>query len=340
MVKIALAALALAAVSYCADLTPHVGEIQIFGAYKTKPAKVASALGVQVGDPLPVREEAEARLLAVPGVVASSVQIVCCAGKNMILYAGVEEKGSPHFQYHVAPADEIALPQRLLDAYDDVIANAEASMRGHNADEDLTNGYSLMADPEGRQKQEDLIPMVAENLAQINKVLRESSDPEQRQAAAYVIQYAPRAPRQAPIMIDALQYALQDPDESVRKTAIQSIQAVIIGARLHREQHLHIEPTWLVELLNSLDWSDRAAASDALVTLTDKSYPEALDLIRERAWNAVLDMARWQDLRHALPGFILAGRVAGMNKDEIAQAWEHDRDGFLREISRKKAKQS
>ena len=32
-------------------------------------------------------------------------------------------------------------------------------------------------------------------------------------------------------------------------------------------------------------------------------------------------MARWRDLEHALPGFILAGRLAGLDEKEIQAAW-------------------
>jgi hypothetical protein len=32
-------------------------------------------------------------------------------------------------------------------------------------------------------------------------------------------------------------------------------------------------------------------------------------------------MARWRDLEHALPGFVLAGRLAGLTEDQIHAAW-------------------
>jgi hypothetical protein len=32
-------------------------------------------------------------------------------------------------------------------------------------------------------------------------------------------------------------------------------------------------------------------------------------------------MARWHDLKHALPPFILAGRLAGLNEKQIQNAW-------------------
>ena len=44
----------------------------------------------------------------------------------------------------------------------------------------------------------------------------------------------------------------------------------------------------------------------------------ALPLAILCALAAVVEMARWQDLRHALPAFILAGRLAGLDEAEIA----------------------
>jgi hypothetical protein len=178
-----------------------------------------------------------------------------------------------------------------------------------------------MADPDARALQQSLLPLVEANLSTVDKVLREAADPEQRAVAAYVIQYGPRSVRTGKTIADALQYALQDPDETVRENAMISLRAVMVGARLHRDQQIHIEPTWFVELMNSVVWSDRHNASLALLALTERHNPEALDLIRSRALTSVLEMARWRDLRNALPGFILAGRLAGMDEKAIQDAW-------------------
>ena len=32
-------------------------------------------------------------------------------------------------------------------------------------------------------------------------------------------------------------------------------------------------------------------------------------------------MAQWKELRYALPAFMLVGRLAGMNEEEIQRAW-------------------
>jgi hypothetical protein len=322
------------------DITPRIGVVQIFGAEKGSRKKIQSAVKAEPGDPLPHTDEIEARLSKVSGVVSSSVQAVCCWAHNMVLYVGVQEKDSPHMAYHAVPTGDQKLPGELWDKYNAVIAATEASLHAHNADEDLTSGYSLLADPAGRELQGELLPLVAANLSTIDSTVRNSGDSEQRAAAAYLLQYTPRTPREIKTMTDALQFAIQDSDSSVRSNAMVALKAVLVGARLHPAQHIRIEPTWFVELMNSEVWSDRRNASLALVTLTDKGNLDTLSLIRERALGAVCDMAAWQDLEHALPGFILAGRIAGMSKKDIDAAWvSGDREPVIRaarESARKK----
>ncbi|MGA8025929.1 MAG: hypothetical protein WB992_02205 [Bryobacteraceae bacterium] len=303
------------------DITPRVGDIEIYGARKVPLKKIRSAIGAKEGDVLPAREDVEERIDKISGIVASRVEAACCDGRKMILYVGVEEKTTPHFEFHPAPAGDVTLPADLEGNYRTFLDEVGASLHAHNADEDLTNGYSLMADPACRELQQTFIPFVAQDLALIDRVVRESADPEQRATAAYLLQYGPRTPRAAKTIVDGLQYALQDPEDTVRENAMRALQAVAVGAKLHPEEEIHIEPTWFVELMNSIVWSDRHNASLALVNLTQQRDPETLALIRERALWSVIEIACWRDMEHALPGFILAGRLAGLDEKQIQDAW-------------------
>jgi hypothetical protein len=52
-------------------------------------------------------------------------------------------------------------------------------------------------------------------------------------------------------------------------------------------------------------------------------------------------MARWRDLEHALPGFILAGRLAGLDEKEIQAAWvSGDREAVIERALNPKAKRA
>lgn len=323
------------------DITPRVGDIEVYGAHHLSPEKIKSALALKPGSPLPSRGAAEEKLNHLSGVIDSRLQAVCCDGSNTVLYIGIEERNQPHIDFHTAPTEAVTLPKEITDKYDALINAAELSMHARTADEDLTNGYSLMADPDARDLQQSLLPLVEANLPTVDKVLRDASDPEQRATAAYVIQYGPRSVRASKTIADTLQYALQDPDETVRQNAMISLRAVMVGARLHPAQQVHIEPTWFVELMNSVVWSDRHNASLALIALTDKHNPDALDLIRSRAMQSVLEMARWHDMRNALPGFILAGRLAGLDEKAIQDAWVNgDREPVLEKAEYPNGKKS
>lgn len=313
--------LALALSASAEDISPRVGLIEVYGAHKVSVQKIKAALGAKEGDPMPSREAAEERIGKISGIVAARIEAECCDARNMILYVGVEEKDAPHFEFHAAATGDITLAPGLMDQYREFLDSVADSIRGRNADEDLTNGYSLMADPDCRKLQQAFLPPVARDLSLIVQVVRESADLEQRAAAAYLLQYGPRSAHNSKIIVDGLQYAMRDQEDMVRENAMRALKAVAVGGKLHPEQEVHIEPTWFVELLNSVVWSDRHNATLALVNLTENRDPQTLALIRERALASVIEMAQWHELRDALPAFILAGRLAGLEEKDIEAAW-------------------
>ena len=305
------------------DLTPRIGAMEIFGERAVPQKKIRDVLGVSEGSPLPPsRGNLEDRLSAIHGVVAARLEVVCCDRGKAILYVGIQERDAPHIEFHPAPTGDQALPEEIQSQYRDFIELAKQAARQGSTGEDLTNGYSLMAFPDARSCQKLLHEQVEKYTTELHDVVRKSSDDDQRAAAAYLLQYAPRASvRAGQQMVDDLQYALQDPSDVVRANAMRALKAVRVGAKLHPEQSLTVLPTWYVELLNSVVWSDRRGASLELVELTDSRDPAMLAEIRERAIDSVVEMARWHDLEHALPPFILAGRLAGLSEEDIQAAW-------------------
>jgi hypothetical protein len=322
--------LVLASTARSEDLTPRIGLIEIYGVHKVPADKIRAAIGAKPGDLAPAREGVEERINKVAGVLASRAEAFCCFEGKMILYVGVEEPQGAHLDYHPEPQGTETLAGDILDNYHAFLDSLPVSIREKSADEDFTAGYSLMANIETRTIQQNFRPMLARDLLLIDRVLRNSADPEQRIAAAYILQYTPRGPHTTKIMVDALQYALLDPDENVRGNAMRALKAVAIGAKLHPDQEIRVEPTWFMELLNSLVFSDRRGAALALENLTENRDPGTLELIRARSLQSLIEMARWRDLKAALPAFILAGRVAGLDEKEINQAWiDGDRDAVL-----------
>jgi hypothetical protein len=304
------------------DLSPRVGAVEIYGARKVPVRKIRAVLGVTDGSPLPPSKEGlEEKLDKISGIVASRLEASCCVDGKSILYVGIEEKDSPHFEYRPTPDGDITLPKEITDLYADFLAAVDRTTRSGQTGESLNPGYSVMQDPAARQDQLAFIPLVKTYLETVHRVIRTSRDPDQRSIAAYVLQYGPRGAKTSPEIVDDLQYALRDGDDSVRANAIRSLTAMYVGSKLHPEHAVSIQPTWFVELLNSIVWSDRHNAAVALVDMTEDNNQDTLEMIRERSLSSIVEMARWRDLSKALPPFILAGRLAGLSKKEIDDAW-------------------
>jgi hypothetical protein len=329
-----LSILLLAAASaYPQDL--RVDVLDFYGLHKVSESQIRKALGVREGDRLPPSKgDAEAKLDQVPGLVESHLEAVCCDEGKTILYIGVEERGAPHFDVREAPEGDADLPDEIVSTYNRFLEAAQAASRRGSTDEDLTHGHPLMADGAARAIQEMFPALADQYLAQIRQVLRNSGDEVQRAIAAYVLVYATRKND----VVNDLQFGLKDADAGVRNNAARSLVALSVLATLDPSSEVRISPTWFIEMLNSLSWSDRNRALWALQTLTDSRDPLVLDQLRTRALDALIDMARWKTLSHALPAFVLLGRAAGMPEPEIQSAWTRgDRESVI-SAAKKKAK--
>jgi hypothetical protein len=314
---------------------PKIDAIDFYGIRKTPEAKVREAIAVKEGDPLPASKgDAEERLDAIPGVVESHLEAVYDAGK-MILYAGVEERGAPHFDLREAPEGDMRLPEAITTEYRKFVEAAAGAARAGITAEDLTQGHTRSADPATRAVQ-DRFPLFATNyLKELREVLRNSSEEDQRATAAYIIGYAPNKLD----VVNDLQYALRDADAGVRLNATRSLLAIGVLAKLDPSLKLKILPTWFIAMLNSLSWTDRSHAVAALQVLTEKPEPGLLDQIREGALPSLIEMARWKTLSHALPPYMLLGRVAGLPEEDVKAAWERgDREWLVSQVAPGKKK--
>lgn len=306
---------------------PRIGVIDFYGLRHVSEKRLREALAVREGDPLPASKgDVEERLGRVAGVVRARLEAVCCEGDRAILYVGIQEREAPHFEFRPEPSGEATLPEAVTDSYRFLLAALLRAARAGPVSENLVQGHALSSDPAVRAIQERLQYLAADHLDRIRRVLRESGDAAQRAAAAYVIGYAPSKR----LVVDDLQYAMQDPDESVRDHAIRSLAAIAaLGAR-DKDLGIRVEPTWFIQMLNSLAWSDRTRAAAALVALTEERRPYVLDQIRETALHSLAEMARWKTLDHALPAFLVLGRVAGVPEVAIQTEWTRgDRQAFI-----------
>jgi len=321
-----------------ADSVPRVSSVDYYGLRKVAQHRVYQVVGVSAGDHIPPSKGVlEDQLEKVPGVVLARVEAVCCEGGKSMLFVGIEEKGAAHFAFRSAPFGETTLPAEIVEQHRDLTRVLDAAARrGVNA-EDLTQGHPLSADTEARGIQQGFVEFARKHLAEIREVLRNAGDPEQRALAATLIGYAP----DKKAVVGDLEFAVQDPDERVRASAMRALDGIAVLATLEPERGIQISPTWLVEMLNSIVLSDRISATRALINLTQARPEATMGLLREKALPSLVEMAQWHSLRYALPAFILLGRVGGFSEEKIQQEWTGgDRAALVLEVlgSNKKKK--
>ena len=297
---------------------PRVGMVELYGAKKATADKVRKAIAISPGDAIPrSKVDLEEQITAVSGVVRASVSAVCCEEGKAILFVGVQERGTEGFEFRDEPTGTEELPPEIAAAFQHfTVAMAEAVKKGETA-EDISKGHSLMQNLAARQLQERFIGLAEMNPAKLEAVIKDSANPEHRAIAAIVLGYFPKKR----LVVDTLQLAMRDPDEGVRNNAMRSLSAIAALAEKEPGLEIRVQPTWFIEMLRSVVWTDRNKASFTLVNMTEKRDVKLLERIKERAVPELVEMARWKSLPHALPCYILLGRVAGIEEQRLMDEW-------------------
>ena len=319
---------ALAGVQPSSELPP-IGVIEVYGARRLTEQQVLDALQLKIGDPVSsvrVGREARTRVEAIPGVAQVRVNGVCCDRGKTIIFVGIQEVGQPTAQFRAEPRGSVRLPDDIVKAgaaFDEAVARAVLS--GH-AEEDQSQGHSLVKDPASRAIQEQFIAFAARDLARLRVVLREANDPSQRALAAQVIAYA--GDKRA--VIGDLVDGMRDPSDDVRNNAMRALALIAMFALKNPAPGLVVPATPFIDLLNSIEWTDRNKASLALESLTETRDPALISELRSRALPSLIEMARWKSEGHAESAFLVLGRVAGLPDDAITAAFARgDRDSVI-----------
>lgn len=312
---------------------PRIAELEIFGVRKTPLERIRRVLNVKPGDPLPrSKGDLEEKLGAIAGVVQARLEAWCCEDGKAVLYVGILEKGAVGFEYRPEPAGDAVLPEEVVAAYRGFTSALNRAVAEGDTEEDLTRGHSLMKNINCRVAQERFVGLAQLYPQLLRLVLRESPEPEHRAIAAYVIGYA----ESKRAVVEDLQAALRDPDEGVRANAARALKAIAVLAASDPELGIRVETTWFVEMLNSVVLSDRLEGLRALLQFTEKPAESTLKHIRERALPSLFEMARWKHLQHALPAYLLLGRVAVAPEAEMQQAWVRgEREKMLENLRKK-----
>jgi hypothetical protein len=314
---------------------PPIGIIDFYGLRSISERQVREALQIKEGDSLSARpKEAERRLESLPGVGEVRIGLVCCDAGKAILFIGIREKGVPSLQFRPAPQGKVRLPQDIVQAGDDFQkAFSDAVLKG-NSGEDDSQGHALSKDLAARAIQEQFITFAARDLKLLRDVLRHSGDAKHRALAAKVIAYT--ANKQA--IVNDLVEATRDPDIGVRNDATRALVVMANSNQQTTRQPIKIPLRPFIDMLNSIEWTDRNKSSNALDALTYKRDLAILSELRQQALPSLIEMARWKSSGHAGASFFLLGRIAGFPEDEIKAAWERgDRTSFI-EAAAKRAK--
>jgi len=258
----------------------------------------------------------EEDLVALDGVASARVEAFCCDEGQMILYVGLQERGTPQFEYRPDPGEDLSLPEEIQDAYRGFVAALGRATPEDDLAEDLTAGHSMMRNAVRREFQERFVVFAGRHLQALRAALARSADPEQRAAAAYIIGYAGNKKT----VIGDLQAALRDPAPGVRMNAAAALRAIAVLGR-DKSLEITIPATWFVEMLNSTVLADRLAGAKTLHLMYEEFSEGTVAQIKERAAPSLVEMARWKHLPHALPAYLLLGRVSGISEEEMAAAW-------------------
>jgi len=307
---------------------PRVGIIDVYGVHKINPQQIRDALGISVGDSLTSLAllQVPAKLAALEGVASASVDPVCCEDGKTMLYVGVVEDGAPVLELRAAPNGNSRLTPDIVQTGMALgEAQQRAVMRGF-VKEDVSQGHSLMADSATRMIQLQLVGLAAKHLDTLRNVLRTSSDPDHRAFAAEVLAY--NANKQA--VVGDLVYAMRDPNSDVRNNATRGLALIAMYGNQHPELKIKVPYEPFIDLLNSLSWTDRNKSSLALMQLTESRNPALLAALKARAFDSIVDIARWTNPGHSMAGVVMLGRIAGIPDQEIYAMFERgERDKII-----------
>ena len=320
-------ALLLCTTPVAAQERPPVGIVDTYGLRALTAERVREAAGIGVGDTVNEREkqEAVARLLALPNVRDADIAIVCCENGSSIAYIGVLEAGAPAAAYTAAPAGPARLPGNVIRDEAEFMKHLQEAVRLNQTEEDDSAGHSFVRYAPAREVQQRFAQYALGNVAALREVLRNSSDAHHRAIAAQVMAYAVNKS----VVVPDLVAALRDPDPTVRNNATRALAVMASWAVKNPDVTLRIPHAPFVAMLNSPVWSDLNKAVFVLMSLTQTRDPAIMRDLRATALPALADIARWQAFGHSFPAGLILGRMAGIPEGEIMAAFQKDREALI-----------
>ena len=299
-----------------------IGIIDFYGLHRLTAEQLRNALTFKVGDlvkfgDLSFSETSKQRLMMIPGVARVSIEMVCCADGRPVVFVGIEEKNAPAMEFRPAPKGSSRLPPDVLRVGTEFNQLRTNSILSGHAEEDDSEGHTLLLDAAARSTEDRLIVIANNDLSLLRKVLHDSADPEHRALAAQLLGYT----KDKQSVVPDLVYAMSDSSDLVRNNAMRALLVFTMATKL-KPPRVPYKP--FVNLLNSPVWTDRNKSSEALMQLVDTHDPSLLTMLREQALPSLAEMARWRDRDHAGAAFWILGIVAGLDDKVIIDDWNKD----------------
>ena len=303
------------------DKPKRIGEIEFYGYAGLDVEKVRAAMPVHEGDPFTTSDDiffetinrVKKEIKRVTGHPPTDVAAVCCdAQGNYMIYIGLLGNSTKTSRYNPVPKLKLRLPTRIVELYQQSNELSSVLVRKGVASEDDSKGYALSNDATLRAKQLAMRAYALSHERLLRRVLRSSSDPEQRTVAAHLLGYA----RQSRAQIADLVWASHDVDDGVRNDAIRALGVLAASSPKVAKQ---ISPEGFIDMVSSGSWTDRNKAGFLLNELSKRRDPKLLSQLRSRALDSLIEMARWRSRGHADFARILLGRIAGIEETRLRQ---------------------
>ena len=307
--------LLISAVHGCGSFT--IGNIDFYGLRTISETEVRGLLPFSEDDVRvrgSVTESLKSEIAEALNVARVEIINVCCREDGLtIVYIGIEETPTFNLDYHAQPTGDAMLPREILKTADELDAALNTIFRSVQSGNavgprgDASAGHALFIDPELRALQERYLIYADQFRERLIEVLHNSADDEQRAIAATVIAYASDKVAVVPHLEDAV----LDSSDGVRNDATRALAIIAMYANEHPELGIEISPDVYVDMLNSIEWSDRNKASALLMSLTSSRDPELLAQLEERSLLSLIEMCRWKSDGHAFMSCRILERVVG-----------------------------
>lgn len=307
--------LGVALASARAQSAQPLTSVDVYGLRTVDEGPLRAAIGVSAGDALAEGTAAiAARVEALPEVAEARAVVIGYPG-HRALFVGVREVGRPAAEARPAPSGDVrldpelvALARRRLELLSEAIAAGEAG-------EDHEHGYALSHYRPMRTIELAFVDVAAERFEELATVLRESSDAEARAAAATIVAYG----SDKAAVGRALERAARDPDSAVRNNAVRALSILCEHAQRRPALDLDVDAGPLLELLGSLEWTDRNKGSFAVDALTQSRDPELLERLSSEYLDELTEMALWRSTGHAFSSLRVLARLAGRPEDALTE---------------------